>query len=87
MFFYKNPEVEYIPVDETSFVVHNSQNGSTCLLDEIGMQILDILENKTSFEDLLRQLSVKYETTEDYIFDDVKAFVDSALSSGMILKD
>lgn len=71
----RNEEMEYLDVEEGKLVVFDPESGDTHFIEGPGPDILKILEEETSIEDLVVQLSKKYLAEPGVIETDVMEFI------------
>ena len=80
----KNENMDYIEVDNTSIAVFDPETSDTHFFDEIGIDILNILSEPCDIDLLLDKLCEIYEVTPNDIKEDVKVFLDEAISKSVI---
>ena len=80
----KNENMDYIEVDDTSMAVFDPETSDTHFFDEIGIDILNILSEPCDIDGLLNKLCDIYEVTPVDIREDVKVFLDEAISKNVI---
>ncbi len=73
--YVKNKAFTFILTDETSMVVFDPKTGNTHLLDEVGISILDCLNEPITIELLLETLCKEYAATPEEICGDVEEFL------------
>ena len=84
MVYQKNKSMEYIQRDETSLAVFDPESGDTHFFDEIGIDILGMLEEPCDLETLLQKLCAVYETSPDEIREDVEEFLQDTVSKKVV---
>lgn len=84
MNYQKNPNMDYIPTDETSLAVFDPESGDTHFFDETAIDILNCLDEPCSLPTLLDRLCKVYDATPDDIREDVQAFLAECLSKKVI---
>lgn len=82
--FIKNNNLDFIQSDESSLAVFDAQTGNTYFFDEIGIDILNILEIPQTLDTLLNSLCVIYEATPNEILSDVEEFLAESVSNNII---
>lgn len=73
--YQKNNDLTYIFTDETSLAIFDPKSGDTHLLDEVGISILNHLNEAMELEKLLENLCQEYAATPDEIRGDVEEFL------------
>lgn len=84
MIYQKNKKMEYIQSDETSLAVFDPESGDTHFFDEIGIDILNTLEEPCDLELLLQKLCSIYDVSPDEIRGDVEEFLQDTVSKKVV---
>lgn len=84
MAFRKNKNMDYIQTDETSLAVFDPESGDTHFFDEIGIDILSLLDEPCDLETLLQKLCGIYDATPDDIRADVEEFLAETISKKVV---
>ena len=82
----KNADMEYIQTDETSLAVFDPESGDTHFFDEVGISILDSLDEECSLDELLDKLCGMYDATPDMIRSDVEEFLSETVEKKVVLE-
>lgn len=83
--YMKNKDLTYIFTDETSLAVFDPKSGDTHLLDEVGISILDNLNEPISLESLLERLCEEYDATPEEIRSDVEEFLAEMIQKAVVI--
>ena len=75
MIYQKNKDLEYIQSDETSLAVFDPETQDTHFFDEVGIDILNALEEPCDLQMLLQKLCTIYDASPDEIRGDVEEFL------------
>ena len=84
MKYQKNPNMDYIPTDETSLAVFDPESGDTHFFDETAIDILNCLDEPCDLPTLLNRLCEIYDATPDDIREDVQAFLVECVSKKVV---
>ena len=84
MKYQKNPNMDYIPTDETSLAVFDPESGDTHFFDETAIDILNCLDEPCDLPTLLNRLCEIYDATPDNIREDVQAFLVECVSKKVV---
>jgi len=85
MVYQKNKEMDYIPVDETSFTVFDPETGDAHMFDETGISILNLLDGPCDLEIILEKLCEEYDASPGDIEPDVTQFLKEAVEKKVII--
>ncbi len=83
--YQKNKDLTYILTDETSLAIFNPESGETHLLDDIGIAILDRLNEPIALDTLLESLCKEFDAEPTQIHDDVEAFLAEMIQKKVVL--
>ncbi len=75
MKYQKNPDMEYIDVDEETTVVFDPETEDMHYMDEVGKFILSLLDEPTELDNLLSKIKDCFEGDVAEIEADVKEFL------------
>lgn len=82
----KNEKLDYIDSDENSTAVFNPEKGDTHFLDEIGTDIIKILDQPHDLEGIVNSLCELYDATPEDIRGDIKEFLNDAAEKGIVVE-
>ena len=82
----KNEKMDYIDSDENSMAVFDPDSGDTHFLDEIGTDIIKILEQPHDFETIVSRLCEIYSAEPGDIQNDLKEFFDDTVKKGIVME-
>lgn len=82
--YQKNNDFTYIFTDETSLAIFDPESGDTHLLDEVGISILNNLNDPIGLEELLENLCKEYAATPEEIRGDVEEFLAEMVHKGIV---
>jgi len=85
MKYCKNPNMDYILADETSMAVFDPDTENTYFFDEIGIDILNILNDPCDLQTLLDSLCQIYDVLPAEIQTDVEEFLADVISKMVVL--
>ena len=85
MYYVKNTEMDYIAADESSLAVFDSESGNTHFFDEVGIDILNCLDEPCDLETLVEKLCEIYDAPADVIKPDVEDFLAQTVAKKVIL--
>lgn len=85
MIYQKNKDLEYIQSDETSLAVFDPETQDTHFFDEVGIDILNALEEPCELETLLQKLCTIYDASPDEIRGDVEDFLKETVSKRVVI--
>lgn len=85
MTYIRNHDMEFLEIDENSLVVYDENCGDTHYVNDTGKTIVELLENATTKDDLIKQLCNIYEATADDISDSVDQFLEELLSKKVVV--
>lgn len=83
--YLKNKELTYIFTDESSLAIFNPESGDTHLLDDIGISILNCLNEPVALKPLLERLCKEYNATPEEICPDVEEFLSEMVQKEVVL--
>ena len=84
MNYKKTDKMDFILADETSLAVFDPESGNTYFFDEIGIDILNCLNNPCNLETLLNMLCNIYSATPEDIRSDVEEFLADTVKKGIV---
>lgn len=85
MLLKKNESMDFIEADDGNVIIFDSESGNTHFIDEIGLDILHILEEETDLETLVSKLSEQYDAPVEEIRADVLEFVEDLIAKKVVL--
>lgn len=80
-----NPIMEFIPLDETEQVIHDSENGDIHYLDEISCIILSQLDEPITLDALLERLLEIFDGDHEKIRTDTLEFLEEMTAKNVVL--
>jgi PqqD family protein of HPr-rel-A system len=75
MKYIKNMDIDIIPTEEGEAVLFDSESGSTHVLDSVAVDIIQILEEGKTIDELVSELAKLYSADTDEIKADVEEFL------------
>lgn len=81
----KNEMMDYIPTDETSLAIFDPESGDTHFLDEVGIDILNCLDESCDLSAVLDKLCEMYDATPEDIIGDVEEFLVEMVQKKVVL--
>lgn len=84
LMYVKNNAMDYILSDDTSLAVFDPASGNTYFFDEIGIDILRLLEQPQTAEGLLEALGAMYLAAPGDMQNDVEEFLAYTVSKGIV---
>ena len=84
MKYVKTQKMDFILSDETSMAVFDPAAENTLFFDEVGIDILNQLEEPCDLETLLAKLCTIYDATPDMIRGDVEEFLADIIQKGVV---
>jgi PqqD family protein of HPr-rel-A system len=75
MKYIKNMDIDIIPAEEGEAVLFDSESGSTHVLDSVAVDIIQILEEGKTIDELVSELAKLYSADTDEIKADVEEFL------------
>ena len=85
MKYQKNNAMDFIPADETSLAVFDHESGDTHLLDERGIDIVNLLGEPQDIQSLLSGLAEIYDAAPDDMQEEVAAFLTQMVEKRIVL--
>lgn len=82
--YVKNKNMEYIELDETETVIHDTESGSIHYLDQVSTIILQTLEEPLSFDALIEALLEMFEGDESVIRNDTAEFLTEMIQKNIV---
>lgn len=82
--YIKNTDMEFIEVDEKTLVVFDSESGDTHYIDEVGIDIVNVLNDPCDIDMLVERLTAIYDTEPDVIRTDVIDFLNDLISKKIV---
>lgn len=82
--YFINKSLEFIPLDESEQVVHDSESGDIHYVDEISSVILDLLSYPMTSDELINKLLDMYEGDPDEIRADTLEFLEELVEKNII---
>lgn len=68
-----------------SLIICNKLDNYLYDFNSIGKEIIEMLLNNKSYENILQELSIKYETSTNEIKPDVDEFIKSLIENGILI--
>lgn len=84
LMYVKNKAMDHILSDNTSLAVFDPASGNTYFFDETGIDILSLLEEPKTLDELLAALSTLYLAAPDEMRNDVEEFLAYTVSKGVV---
>lgn len=84
--YIKNKIMEYIELDESETVIHDTESGDIHYIDQVSTIILQQLEKTMSFEELIAALLELFEGDENEIRNDTAEFLTELAQKNIILE-
>jgi PqqD family protein of HPr-rel-A system len=84
MKYKRNPDFDFIKIDEENITVFDPDSGNTHVIAGTGADILKLVNDENELDDIIRQLTKIYEVSADEINNDVSTFIDSLLERKII---
>lgn len=84
MKYRKNEKMDFISPDESSLVVFDPETGNTYVMDEIGADILNTLDDPCGIDEIHSKLLEIYEDGGEEIKSDIEAFLKDAVDKGIV---
>ncbi len=81
--FRRNPDLVYSEIDN-EVVILSIANGEYYNLNSVGSDIWHLLDNESSFKNLLSQLMQTYQVSEEACLSDTMAFLQNSLNNNII---
>ena len=85
MHYEKNPDMDFIEIDEDNLAVHDSESGNVFYFSGISKFILDLVENDIEKDALIAQLCDTFDATADEITDDTLDFLSKMMELKVVL--
>ena len=80
-----NPNMEFIPLDETEQVIHDNESGDIHYLDEISGIILSQLAESITLDTLLERLLEMFDGEPEEIRADTVEFLEEMAAKNVVL--
>ncbi len=84
--YIKNQNMEYIELDETETVIHDTETGNIHYIDQVSTIILQQLESALTFEELIAALLEMFEGDEGEIRADTAEFLKLLSDKNIVLE-
>ena len=84
MNYKKTEKMDFIVTDETSLAVFDPESGDTYFFNEIGLDILNCINEPCSLEIILKKLCSIYDVTAEDIKNDVEEFLADTVTKGIV---
>ena len=85
MLYQTNPNLEYIQTDEHSKVAFDPDNKTTFFLDEVSQDILEVMKEPKTLENIVEELSKIYDAPKEEISNDVEIFLTDAITKNLVV--
>ena len=85
MLFKKNLDMEYIDTDENGLVVFDPESGDTCIIDEVGVSLLNAVGDGATLDAIVDTLLQEYAAPREEITQDVEDFLNQLIAQRIIL--
>ena len=85
MLYQTNPNLEYIQTDERSKVAFDPDNKTTFFLDEVSQDILEVMKNPKTIENIVEELSKIYDAPKEEISNDIEVFLTDAITKNLVI--
>ena len=79
-----NPNMEFIPLDESEQVIHDNESGDIHYIDETSVVILDLLSTPMASDELIGKLLDMFDGNPDEIRADTIEFLDELVAKNII---
>jgi len=76
--------LEILQVEDNSYTVLDPSNGSVHYTDDIGIEIIHLIDGKRTIDDITNALSIKYDAPSIEIFRDVEEYMKHLTSIKMV---
>ena len=86
MTYQKNENFDFIQSDNDSLAVFDPETETVFFFDEVGIDILKVLETPHTIENLINELCKIYDATPEDISDDVNEFIKDTLEKKVVIK-
>jgi PqqD family protein of HPr-rel-A system len=86
MNYMKNEKMEYMSLDGGEEIVFDPESGNTHFLDQVGTDIINILDKPKSIESIIDELSKMYEADKLEMESDVKEFMSNLLEKQVVVR-
>ena len=86
MTYQKNENFDFIQSDNDSLAVFDPETETVFFFDEVGIDILKVLETPHTVEELINELCKIYDATPKDISDDVNEFIKDTLEKKVVIK-
>ena len=78
--------LDFIKSDNDSLAVFDPETETVFFFDEVGIDILKVLETPHTIENLINELCKIYDATPEDISDDVNEFIKDTLEKKVVIK-
>lgn len=85
MEYLKNKNLEYIPCGKDSLIVLDPDSGDVFLFNETGAQVIYLLDESRTFEELIGILMSKYQGERKIIQSEINDFIQTLLSNRIVV--
>ena len=85
MLYQTNPNLEYIQTDERSKVAFDPDNKTTFFLDEVSQDILEVMKNPKTIENIVEELIKIYDAPKEEISNDIEVFLTDAITKNLVI--
>lgn len=84
MIIEKNKELDYIITDDFTGMAYDPVNDITFLFNETGLEILELLNEKQSYDCLVKKMCQRYPNDAIIVESQINDFVSKAIDKGVI---
>ena len=85
MLYQTNPNLEYIQTDEQSKVAFDPDNKTTFFLDEVSQDILEVMKDPKTIENIVEELCKIYDAPEEEISNDIEVFLTDVITKNLVI--
>ncbi len=86
MKYQKNPNFEFLDIDDENLAIYDPESGDTHYVDETGKTIISYLDTPTDEESLVNTLCECYIGEKEEIAADVHTFLEELCSKGVVIQ-
>lgn len=80
-----NPTMEFVPLDESEQVIHDTKSGDIHYVDETSTVILDMLSSPMTADELVDKLLEMFDGDPDEIRADTLEFLEEMIAKNVVL--
>ena len=86
MTYQKNENFDFIQSDNDSLAVFDPETETVFFFDDVGIDILKVLETPHTVEELINELCKIYDATPEQISDDINEFIKDTLEKKVVIE-